>query len=72
MGDLLGSPGAASNYLFFCPDSVPDRPLRFVLRRLGLTEQEFDARVSLEVNELLRLCTAERRMDRFFPLASPF
>ena len=37
---------------------------RFVLRKLGLSEAEFDARVVAEVDELLRDCRTERRLEQ--------
>lgn len=45
-------------------------PHRFVLQRLGLTEQAFDARVTLELNEFLREQREERRLAHLFPPAS--
>lgn len=50
-------------------------PNRFALQRLGLSEEELDARVAAKVDELLRVCKAERRLDQLStgpsPLAAP-
>ena len=40
----------------------PD-PHRFVLQRLGLTAEEFEDRVTREINETLREARAERNLD---------
>ena len=39
-------------------------PKRFVLKKLGLSEQEFNVRTAAEVDELLRECWTERRLEQ--------
>ena len=46
-------------------------PNRFTLQRLGLSEAEFDAKVTAEVDELLRECKAERRWNQLAVGSSP-
>lgn len=45
-------------------------PKRFILRRLGLTEEEFDAKVAAEVDDLLRTYGHERQLEHLFASSS--
>jgi hypothetical protein len=45
-------------------------PYRFLLRRLGITEQEFDDNLTMEVNERIRQARADSALEAIFPSTS--